>query len=202
MIDWIKIVQFSHTYDFRILRLLFSKNCEVDLKYEWNQIFNQFSFTIKNTFNTHSPSFEIDLDIWKRLKIEFDYTYTAYFKSSRRAQKSGMKFLECILSYQGQGQAMGISADGLEILRYIDRFEETSFLWKFESSTYVMVSLGMGVYCQVGCNIARRSFALQSVYALLREIVSKKCPNLKTLAAVPFLSWLCLPLLKSSKPWV
>jgi hypothetical protein len=91
--------QFSHTYDFRITTTFFKK-LEVDLKYEWNQNFYQ-SATIKNTFNTHSPSLEIDLDIWKGLKLNSDYTYTAYF-NQQAGTKSEFEFLNAFLSYQGK----------------------------------------------------------------------------------------------------
>lgn len=91
--------QFAQTYDFQITTT-FLKKLEVDLKYVWNQNFYQ-SANIKNTFNTHSPSIEIDLDIWKGLKLNTDYTYNAYF-NQQAGTKSEFEFLNAFLSYQGK----------------------------------------------------------------------------------------------------
>ena len=91
--------QFSQTYDFKATTTFF-KVLEVDLGYSFTaNAYN--SGEIKNTFTTHSPKIEIDLDIWKGLKLNADYTYNSYLNKASGI-RSDFEFLNAFLSYQGK----------------------------------------------------------------------------------------------------
>lgn len=90
--------QFSQTYDSRLTSTFF-KVLEVDLAYSFtSNVYN--SGPIENTFITHSPKVEIDLDIYKGLKLNADYTYNTYLNKVSQTQ-SDFDFLNAFLSYQG-----------------------------------------------------------------------------------------------------
>ncbi|MDI1324931.1 MAG: carboxypeptidase-like regulatory domain-containing protein [Algoriphagus sp.] len=91
--------QFSQTYDFKITSTFF-KVLEVDLSYAFTTN-NYNSGAIENTFSTHSPKVEIDLDIYKGLKLKADYTYNSYLNQARGV-RSDYEFLNSFLSYQGK----------------------------------------------------------------------------------------------------
>ncbi|GMQ26992.1 carboxypeptidase-like regulatory domain-containing protein [Algoriphagus sp. oki45] len=91
--------QFSQTYDTKLTTTFF-KVLEVDLGYS----FTTNSYTsgpIENTFTTHSPKVEIDLDIVKGLKLKADYTYNTYLNKAVSTQ-SDFDFLNAFLIYQGK----------------------------------------------------------------------------------------------------
>ncbi len=91
--------QFSQTYDTKLTSTFF-KVLEAKLGYSFTA--NQYvSGRIDNTFTTHSPSLDIDLDLFKGFKLEADYTYTAYLNKAQGTQ-SGFDFLNAYLSYQGK----------------------------------------------------------------------------------------------------
>ena len=91
--------QFSQTYDFKITSTFF-KVLEVDLSYAFTT--NKYnSGAIENTFSTHSPKVEIDLDIYKGLKLKADYTYNSYLNQASGV-RSDFEFLNIFLSYQGK----------------------------------------------------------------------------------------------------
>lgn len=91
--------QFSQTYDFKITSTFF-KVLEVDLSYAYTK--NKYnSGAIENTFSTHSPKVEIDLDIYKGLKLKADYTYNSYLNQASGV-RSDFEFLNAFLSYQGK----------------------------------------------------------------------------------------------------
>jgi hypothetical protein len=91
--------QFSQTYDTKLTSTFF-KVLEAKLGYSFTA--NQYvSGRIDNTFTTHSPSIDIDLDLFKGLKLEADYTYSAYLNKAQGTQ-SGFDFLNAYLSYQGK----------------------------------------------------------------------------------------------------
>jgi len=91
--------QFSQTYDFKITSTFF-KVLEVDLGYTYN-INNYNSGELTNTFSTHSPKVEIDLDIYKGLKLNADYTYNSYLNQASGV-RSEFEFFNVFLSYQGK----------------------------------------------------------------------------------------------------
>ncbi|GMQ29121.1 carboxypeptidase-like regulatory domain-containing protein [Algoriphagus confluentis] len=91
--------QFSQTYDTKLTTTFF-KVLEVDLGYS----FTANSYTsgpIENTFTTHSPKVEIDLDLVKGLKLKADYTYNTYLNKAVSTQ-SDFDFLNAFLIYQGK----------------------------------------------------------------------------------------------------
>lgn len=91
--------QFSQTYDTRLITTFF-KILEVKLSYAFTS--NQYnSGEIQNTFTTHSPKLDIDLDIVKGLKLNADYTYNTYLNQQTRTE-SNFDFLNAFLSYQGK----------------------------------------------------------------------------------------------------
>jgi hypothetical protein len=91
--------QFSQTYDTK-LTTSFYKILEVDFGYSFTA--NRYnSGRVQNTFATHSPKIEIDLDIFKGLKLNADYTYNAYLNKATGTQ-SDFDFLNAFLSYQGK----------------------------------------------------------------------------------------------------
>ena len=90
--------QFSQTYDTKLTSTFF-KVLEAKLGYSFTA--NQYvSGRIDNTFTTHSPKLEIDLDLFKGLKLEADYTYSAYLNQAV-GTRSDFDFLNAYLSYQG-----------------------------------------------------------------------------------------------------
>ncbi|WP_275872368.1 carboxypeptidase-like regulatory domain-containing protein [Algoriphagus sp. CAU 1675] len=91
--------QFSQTYDTKLTTTFF-KVLEVDLGYAITAN-NYNSGNIQNTFTTHSPKLEIDLDIFKGLKLKSDYTYNAYLNKATGTQ-SDFDFLNAFLIYQGK----------------------------------------------------------------------------------------------------
>ncbi len=91
--------QFSQTYDFKITSTFF-KVLEVDLSYAFTT--NKYnSGQIENTFSTHSPKVEIDLDIYKGLKLKADFTYNSYLNQASGV-RSDFEFLNSFFSYQGK----------------------------------------------------------------------------------------------------
>ena len=91
--------QFSQTYDFKVTSTFF-KVLEVDMSYAFTT--NKYnSDEIENTFSTHSPKVEIDLDIYKGLKLKADYTYNSYLNQASGV-RSDFEFLNAFLSYQGK----------------------------------------------------------------------------------------------------
>ncbi|WP_026967589.1 carboxypeptidase-like regulatory domain-containing protein [Algoriphagus terrigena] len=91
--------QFSQTYDTKVTTTFF-KVLEVDLGYSFTG--NQYtSGEIKNTFSTHSPKVEIDLDIYKGIKLNADYTYNTYLNQASGI-RSDYEFFNAFLSYQGK----------------------------------------------------------------------------------------------------
>ncbi|WP_157963240.1 TonB-dependent receptor [Algoriphagus litoralis] len=91
--------QVSQTYDFKVTSTFF-KILEVDLSYAFTTN-NYTSGAIKNTFSTHSPKVEIDLDIYKGLKLNADYTYNSYLNQASGI-RSDFEFLNAFLGYQGK----------------------------------------------------------------------------------------------------
>ncbi len=91
--------QFSQTYDMKLTTTFF-KVLEVDLGYAFTAN-NYSSGAIQNTFTTHSPKLEIDLDIYKGLKLNADYTYNTYLNQASGI-RSDFEFLNAFLSYQGK----------------------------------------------------------------------------------------------------
>ncbi|GAB2483211.1 TonB-dependent receptor [Algoriphagus taiwanensis] len=91
--------QFSQTYDTKVTTTFF-KVLEVDLGYSFTAN-NYNSGPIQNTFTTHSPKVEIDLDIVKGLKLKADYTYNTYLNKATATQ-SDFDFLNAFLIYQGK----------------------------------------------------------------------------------------------------
>jgi len=91
--------QFSQTYDTKLTTTFF-KVLEVELGYAITAN-NYNSGNIQNTFTTHSPKLEIDLDIFKGLKLKSDYTYNAYLNKATGTQ-SDFDFLNAFLIYQGK----------------------------------------------------------------------------------------------------
>ena len=91
--------QFSQTYDTKVTTTFF-KVLEVDLGYSFTAN-NYNSGPIQNTFTTHSPKVEIDLDIVKGLKLKADYTYNTYLNKATGTQ-SDFDFLNAFLIYQGK----------------------------------------------------------------------------------------------------
>lgn len=91
--------QFSQTYDTK-LTTTFWKVLEVDFGYSFTA--NSYnSGNAQNTFTTHSPMLEIDLDIVKGLKLKADYTYNTYLNHATATQ-SDFDFLNAFLIYQGK----------------------------------------------------------------------------------------------------
>ena len=91
--------QFSQTYDTKLTSTFF-KVLEAKLGYAFTA--NQYlSGRIDNTFTTHSPKLEIDLDLFKGLKLNADYTYTSYLNRSLATQNN-FDFLNAFLSFQGK----------------------------------------------------------------------------------------------------
>uniref|UniRef100_UPI0025E54C9E hypothetical protein n=1 Tax=Algoriphagus sp. TaxID=1872435 RepID=UPI0025E54C9E len=91
--------QFSQTYELKGTTTFFKK-LEVDLSYNFTTNRYQGQST-KNTFNTHTPKIEIDLDIWKGLKLNADYALNTYNNTGADTQ-SEFDFLNAFLSYQGK----------------------------------------------------------------------------------------------------
>ncbi|GAA0880608.1 carboxypeptidase-like regulatory domain-containing protein [Algoriphagus jejuensis] len=91
--------QFSQTYDTKVTTTFF-KILEVDLGYAFTGN-NYTSGSIQNTFSTHSPKLEIDLDLFKGLKLNADYTYNSYLNRASGI-RSDYEFLNAFLSYQGK----------------------------------------------------------------------------------------------------
>lgn len=91
--------QFSQTYDFKVTSTFF-KVLEVDLGYAFTTN-NYNSGALSNTFSTHSPIVEIDLDIYKGLKLNADYTYNSYLNQASGI-RSDFEFLNAFLGYQGK----------------------------------------------------------------------------------------------------
>lgn len=89
--------QFSQTYDTRLTTTFF-KVLEVDLGYSFTAN-NYLSGAVENTFTTHSPKLEIDLDIIKGLKLKADYTYNTYLNQAT-ATRSDFDFLNAFLLYR------------------------------------------------------------------------------------------------------
>ena len=89
--------QFSQTYDTRLTTTFF-KVLEVDLGYSF-MVNKYLSGPVENTFSTHSPKLEIDLDIVKGLKLKADYTYNAYLNQAA-ATRSDFDFLNAFLFYR------------------------------------------------------------------------------------------------------
>ena len=94
--------QFSQTYDVKGTTTFF-KVLEVDLSYAFN-VNNYTSGEIRNTFTTHSPKVEIDLDIYKGLKLNADYTFNSYLNQASGI-RSDFEFLNAFLGYQGKKSA-------------------------------------------------------------------------------------------------
>jgi hypothetical protein len=89
--------QFSQTYNTRLTTTFF-KVLEVDLGYSF--MVNQYvSGPVENTFSTHSPKLEIDLDIVSGLKLKADYTYNTYLNQAA-ATRSDFDFLNAFLMYR------------------------------------------------------------------------------------------------------
>ncbi|MDX5479052.1 MAG: hypothetical protein LPJ98_11410, partial [Cyclobacteriaceae bacterium] len=90
--------QFSQTYDTKLTTTFF-KVLEVDFVYSFSA--NQYhSGNAQNTFTTHSPKLDIDLDIFKGLKLKAYYTYNTYLNQGTSTQ-SDFDFLNAFLIYQG-----------------------------------------------------------------------------------------------------
>ena len=90
--------QFSQTYDTKLTSTFF-KVLEAKIGYAFTA--NQYvSGRIDNTFTTHSPKLEVDLDLVKGLKLVVDYTYTAYLNQALDT-RSDIDFLNAFLIYQG-----------------------------------------------------------------------------------------------------
>lgn len=105
--------QFSQTYDFKITSTFF-KILEVDLGYAFTA--NRYnSGELSNTFSTHSPKVEIDLDIYKGLKLNADYTYNSYLNQASGI-RSDFEFLNAFLSYQGKSSPWEFRASVWNIL--------------------------------------------------------------------------------------
>ena len=90
--------QFSQTYDTKLTSTFF-KVLEVKIGYSFTA--NQYvSGRIDNTFTTHSPKLEVDLDLVKGFKLVADYTYSAY-QNQAVGTRSDFDFLNAFLIYQG-----------------------------------------------------------------------------------------------------
>ena len=90
--------QFSQTYNTKLTSTFF-KVLEAKIGYSFTA--NQYvSGRIDNTFTTHSPKLEVDLDLVKGLKLVADYTYSAY-KNQAVGTRSDFDFLNAFLIYQG-----------------------------------------------------------------------------------------------------
>ena len=90
--------QFSQTYDTKLTSTFF-KVLEAKIGYSFTA--NQYvSGRIDNTFTTHSPKLEVDLDLVKGVKLVADYTYSAYLNQAMDT-RSDFDFLNAYLSYQG-----------------------------------------------------------------------------------------------------
>ncbi|NVJ87407.1 MAG: carboxypeptidase regulatory-like domain-containing protein [Algoriphagus sp.] len=91
--------QFSQTYDTKLTTTFF-KVLEVDFAYSFTT--NRYnSGILENTFTTHSPRIEIDLDIFKGLRLNADYTYNTYLNRAAGTQ-SDFDFLNAFLTYRGK----------------------------------------------------------------------------------------------------
>ncbi|MCE2708209.1 MAG: Plug and carboxypeptidase regulatory-like domain-containing protein [Algoriphagus sp.] len=89
--------QFSQTYDTKLTSTFFKV---LEAKFGYSFTANQYvSGRIDNTFTTHSPKLEIDLDVVKGVKLVADYTYTAYLNQAM-GTRSDFDFLNAYLSYQ------------------------------------------------------------------------------------------------------
>lgn len=89
--------QFSQTYDTKLTTTFF-KVLEVDFAYSFTT--NRYnSGNLENTFTTHSPRIEIDLDIIKGLRLNADYTYNTYLNRAAGTQ-SDFDFLNAFLTYR------------------------------------------------------------------------------------------------------
>ena len=90
--------QFSQTYDTKLTSTFF-KVLEAKIGYSFTA--NQYvSGRIDNTFTTHSPKLEVDLDLVKGFKLVADYTYSAY-QNQAVGTRSDFDFLNTFLIYQG-----------------------------------------------------------------------------------------------------
>ncbi|WP_297338280.1 hypothetical protein, partial [Algoriphagus sp.] len=90
--------QFSQSYDVKITSTFF-KVLEVDLGYALTtNTYN--SGELSSTFSTHSPTLEIDLDIYKGLTLNADYTYNSYLNQAS-GTRSDFEFFNAFLGYQG-----------------------------------------------------------------------------------------------------
>jgi hypothetical protein len=90
--------QFSQTYDTKLTSTFF-KVLEAKVGYSFTA--NQYvSGRINNTFTTHSPKLEVDLDLVKGFKLVADYTYSAYLNQAM-GTRSDFDFLNTFLIYQG-----------------------------------------------------------------------------------------------------
>ncbi|MBN7817088.1 carboxypeptidase-like regulatory domain-containing protein [Algoriphagus pacificus] len=91
--------QFSQTYNMKATTTFFKK-VEVDFGYTFST--NKYNgLNSQNTFNTHTPKFEVDWDIWKGLKLNADYAFNTYTNTGAGTQ-SEFDFLNALLSYQGK----------------------------------------------------------------------------------------------------
>ncbi|MEN2282437.1 TonB-dependent receptor [Algoriphagus sp. SE2] len=91
--------QFSQTYNVKATTTFFKK-VEVDFGYTFAT--NSYNgLNSQNTFNTHTPKFEVDWDIWKGLKLNADYAFNTYTNTGAGTQ-SEFDFLNAFLSYQGK----------------------------------------------------------------------------------------------------
>ena len=91
--------QFSQAYNMKATTTFFKK-VEVDFGYTYST--NKYNgLNSKNTFNTHTPKFEVDWDIWKGLKLNADYAFNTYTNTGAGTQ-SDFDFLNAFLSYQGK----------------------------------------------------------------------------------------------------
>ncbi|PZV83594.1 carboxypeptidase family protein [Algoriphagus aquaeductus] len=89
--------QFSQTYDTKLTTTFF-KILEIKAGYSFTA--NDYtSGQLQNTFVTHSPRLEIDLDIVKGLKLKADYTYNTYLNQAA-STRSDFDFLNAFLMYR------------------------------------------------------------------------------------------------------
>ena len=104
---------FSQSYNFKFTTTVF-EILEIDLGYTFDAN-NYQGGMVENTFTTHSPKLEIDLDIIKGLKLNADYTYNAYLNKGSNTQ-SHYEFLNAFLSYQGKSSPWEFRASVWNIL--------------------------------------------------------------------------------------
>ncbi|MCS5488921.1 carboxypeptidase-like regulatory domain-containing protein [Algoriphagus limi] len=105
--------QFSQTYDTKLTTTFF-KVLEVDFAYSFTT--NRYnSGNLENTFTTHSPRIEIDLDIFKGLRLNADYTYNTYLNRAAGTQ-SDFDFLNAFLTYRGKSSPWEIKVSVWNLL--------------------------------------------------------------------------------------